>query len=458
MSRLPIRARVTVAFGGAMAVLLAGLGTFVYLRFEAHLNATIDQGLRSRADEVAALADERDSGLRDSNPGALSESDDSFAQLLSPSGRLLDTTPQLGDRSALPAEALVAARSAPVLVDVASEPAADAGPARLLASPTVARGRSLIVVVGAALDDRDDALHNLAAVILIGGPVALALATLLGYGAAGLALRPVEAMRRRAAAISADQLDERLPLPAADDELRRLGETLNRMLDRLETAIERERTFVDDASHELRTPLALHKTELELALRYADEPAALRAAIASAIEEVDRLIGLAEDLLVVARSEKGRLAIESQRIDVRGLFADLRERFSSRARESGRELLVGDVEIEVLEADRLRLEQALTNLIDNALRYGEGEVVLSARAVDSSVRLGVRDRGPGFPEGLADRAFERFTRADVARVSGGTGLGLAIVGTIASAHRGSVGARNLQPTGADVWIELPNGS
>ena len=156
--------------------------------------------------------------------------------------------------------------------------------------------------------------RNLRTILLIGGPVALLLASLAGYAVSGTALRPVEAMRRRAAEISAAEPDQRLPLPEANDELRRLGETLNQMLGRLEAALERERTFVDDASHELRTPLAMHKTELELALRYAKTPEEMRAAIASAIVEVDRLSALAEDLLVLARSEQGKLALHLRRV------------------------------------------------------------------------------------------------------------------------------------------------
>ena len=438
-----------------MAVLLAGLGLFVYLRYSSQLDETIDQGLRSRSDEVSTLVRGSPSALRRADPEGLSESDESFAQLLSPAGRVLDGSQQLGSRSALPASALPGARSEAVFVDVEDEPATDGGPARLLASPTVVEGRDAIVVVGAALDDRDDSLRSLARLLLIGGPVALLLAAALGYGASGLALRPVEEMRRRAAAISADAPNERLPLSPADDELRRLGETLNSMLDRLETAIERERTFVDDASHELRTPLALHKTELELALRYAEDPAELRAAIASAVEEVDRLIGLAEDLLVVARSDKGRLALNPEPVNVRDLLETVRGRFEARAREAGRELDVGDVSPASVEADRVRTEQALTNLVDNALRHGDGAVSLSACAGDGAVELHVSDHGCGFPDGFRERAFERFSRADAGRTGRGAGLGLAIVAAVASAHRGSVGWRELEPTGLDVWIALP---
>ena len=141
-------------------------------------------------------------------------------------------------------------------------------------------------------------LQSLALVLLIGGPAALLLAALAGYWVAGRALSPVETMRAEAAAIGGADPNARLALPAADDELRRLAVTLNEMLGRLEGAIERERRFVDDASHELRTPLALHKTELEVAQRYAESEEELRKAIASGIAEVDRLARLADDLLL----------------------------------------------------------------------------------------------------------------------------------------------------------------
>ena len=185
------------------------------------------------------------------------------------------------------------------------------GPVRVLVVPVNADGRDRVVVVGSSLGDRDEALDGLATLLLIGGPAALLLASLAGYGAAAAALRPVEAMRQRAAEISSDG-GARLPVPETNDELSRLGETLNAMLGRLETALEHERRFVDDASHELRTPLALHKIELELALSHARDENELREAISSATEEIDRLIELAEQLLVVARSEDGRVAGEPE--------------------------------------------------------------------------------------------------------------------------------------------------
>jgi signal transduction histidine kinase len=451
---VPIRLRVTLAFTAAMALVLIGVGFFLYFRLEARLDESIDNGLRSRAGEVSALASTPERALGGSHNASLIESSESFAQVLTRGGRIVDSTPQLGDRRVLSRPQLAQAAASPTFFERAGLPGIDAN-ARLLAAPIDTPAGKLVVAVGSSLGDRNDALDGLAALFLIGGPVALLLASLVGYLAAGAALRPVEEMRKRAAAISAREPEERLPIPPAKDQLQRLGLTLNEMLARIDATLERERRFVDDASHELRTPLTLHKTELELALRHGESEEELRAAIASGLEEVDRLVQLAEDLLVVARSEDGKLALAREQLSVTDLLSTVAERFRARASESGRPLIVDSEAGVLIEGDRLRLEQALTSMIDNALRHGEGEVRIWAATDGGGVRLHVSDRGSGFPPEFTPRAFERFSRADAARGQGGTGLGLAIVETIALAHGGRAGTANNPDGGADVWIEIP---
>lgn len=321
---------------------------------------------------------------------------------------------------------------------------------------TPARGGD--TVAGEREESFDEALDNLATLLLIGGPAGLLLASLAGYMAAAAALRPVEAMRLRAGEISARGPEERLPVPPANDELRRLGQTLNEMLARLEATLARERRFVDDASHELRTPLALHKTELELALRHGGGEEELRAAISSGLEEVDRLVQLADALLVVARAGEGDLEMAVEPVRIAELFAGVAKRFDARASESSRRLAVLDSGGELVVAvDPLRLEQALTSMVDNAFRHGGGEVRLWAVASGEMVELHVGDRGAGFPSEFLPHAFERFSRADAARRRGGSGLGLAIVEAIALAHGGRADAANNPAGGADVWIEVPAG-
>jgi two-component system, OmpR family, sensor kinase len=450
MSRIPIRLRVTLAFALVSAVVLAALGYFVYARFDSELSEQIDQSLRTHGDDIAALV----AGGQLGENSKLLGREESSAQVLTPNGRIYATTTQLGtDPQITPAEAAQAAQAS--FIDTREHVSGIDGEARLLARPADAPSGRLVVITAASLDDRDESLANLRTLLFIGIPVALLLASLAGYGVSGRALRPVEAMRRRAAAISAAEPERRLPLPEADDEIRRLGETLNGMLGRLDAAIERERAFVDDASHELRTPLAMHKTELELALRYATSPEEMRAAISSAIVEVDRLIQLAEDLLVIARSADGKLALDLRRVGLSDLLGDVRERFSARMAEAGRSLVIEPADGLTVEGDRLRLEQALTNLVENAIEHGGGEITVRAGESDGEVAIHVEDRGPGFASEFIGRAFERFSRGDPSRGGDGTGLGLAIVEAIARAHRGSAHAVNRDSAGADVWIELP---
>jgi two-component system, OmpR family, sensor kinase len=453
LARLPIRLRLTLAFAVAMAVMLVAAGLFLYLRLGAALDRTIDRSLLGRADDVTALVRAAGSGLRQAPGPGLVEQEESFAQVLAPDGAVLDSTPGLRDRRLLSGPELARATRTIVLVDRPPFPDSD-DPLRLLATPVQAEGGPVVVVVGTSTEERVEALESLLRQLLLGGPIVLAVASLLGYGLAAAALRPVESMRREAEAVSATAPGRRLPLPQGDDEIVRLGATLNTMLDRLEAALARERRFVSDASHELRTPLAALRTELELALRRPRPPGELEAALRSAAEETERLSRLAEDLLVLVRADGGGLPVHRERLPAAQLLARVRERYAAQATEAGREIEVEADGVELV-ADRLRAEQALGNLVDNALRYGHGEVQLAALRGNGGVELHVRDRGPGFPPEFLDLAFDRFTRADPSRHGPGAGLGLAIVEVIAHAHGGTAHAAN-RDTGADVWVELPD--
>jgi two-component system, OmpR family, sensor kinase len=415
MSRLPIRLRLTLAFAIAMAIVLAATGAFVYFRLESSLDEGIGEALEARLADATALARSGETGRRADEEGfttivagrGSAVSDDRVEGGVRTMGAVVDT--DLGVRT---------------------------------------------VLVGASLEDRDEALSELLTQLLLIAPIALLLSSLLGYWLARSALRPVEEMRAEAAAISGSEPGRRLPAGEARDEVARLAETLNAMLERLERAIQRERSFVADASHELRTPLALLKAELELALRKPRTQAELEGAIRSAASETDRLTRLAEDLLVLAQADDGRLPLRRGAIRAGEVLGSVREAFRARAEASGR-TIEADADPSVLEADRLRLEQALGNLVDNALRHGAGTVRLRALDRNGRVELHVLDEGDGFPPDFLPRAFERFGRADEARTGGGAGLGLALAAAIAEAHRGSAHAANRGEGGADVWLSLP---
>jgi heavy metal sensor kinase len=274
-----------------------------------------------------------------------------------------------------------------------------------------------------------------------------------GWIVSGRALRPVERIRREASAISATELDHRLTAPPTNDEIRRLAETLNEMLARLEAATERERRFLDDASHELRTPLTALKSELDLTRSRPRSPDELAAALVSASEETDRLVRMSEDLLVLSRAHGGRLPVHPDRTSLRDLVTSASKLFHALAESSGVSIDVTAPDVTVF-VDRSRVRQAIDNLLDNAVRHSPrgGAVRVHAGTDNGSVRIVVEDEGPGFPAGFEQRAFEPFQRA--AKRTEGAGLGLAIVKAIAESHGGSVSADNKPDGGARVVLTL----
>lgn len=451
MSRLPLRWRLTLAFVLVMAVVLAATGLFVYQRQQANLDGAIDGTLRARAGDVAALAQQSESGLKEAR-SSVSGRGPQVAQLLDASGHVLDSTPGAPARPLSSAAQLADARRGRAVTTTVSS--VGDGPVRLRAESVRAQGQKLVVVVGQSLEERDAALSDLGGVLLLGGPAALLLSSVAGYLLTGAALRPVEAMRQRAASISAAELDQRLPA-GAGDELGRLGRTLNEMLERIDTSVTRERTFVSDASHELRSPLAMLRMELELIARERPAGHALQTAAGSAIEETDRLSRLADDLLLLARAGDHQLSLRVSGASVDDLLHRAADRMRRAAASAGIEISVAAPPGVRVDVDPDRIGQALDNLVANALRYADTSVSLSARLGAASVELHVTDDGPGFPDAFLARAFERFARADSGRTEDGVGLGLAIVRTIAEAHGGEAHAGRPPGAGADVWITLP---
>jgi signal transduction histidine kinase len=452
VSRLPIRVRLAAAFALAMVIVLGSAAVFVYLRLQHDLEEAVDEGLRARADAVTDLWRESGGPAPRGRAVRISDSNrEGFAQVLDAGRRILDAGGGVSS-PALTAGELRRALTETVLVE--RRVAGIEGPAHVLARPVRGRAgsRPVVIVVGQSLDDRDEALAGMLTSFLVGGPITVLLASLLAYLLARAGLAPMEAMRRRATEVSLAR-EERLPLPGAHDEVRRLGETRNEMLDRLRSSFERERRFVADASHELRTPIAVVKTELEGALRTRDYGEDVGDALLAAVEECDRLAQLAEDLLVIARATDGRLPVRLEQVDLAALLESVQDRFSDRAEQHGRSVRHDCPEGLVVTADPLRLRQALGNLVDNALRHGDGDVLLAARPSATGVTIEVSDQGPGFGAEIVERAFDRFTRGDEARSRGGAGLGLAIVRAVVEAHGGTVeGARG---PGGMVRIVLP---
>jgi two-component system, OmpR family, sensor kinase len=451
---LPIRFRVTAGFTVAMAALLGVIATVLYLVVGAVLLDEIDTGLRSRA---ATMDVDFAVGLNLASPTrGLIESHEAFAEVIGPDGSVLESSP--GVPTELLSSSIVAGVTRPTYFQrhvrgVEHE-------ARLLAVP-VTKGRArYVIIVGSSMSDRSDALSLLVIFFIIAGPLALLVASLAGWSGAGAALRPVERMRQQAAAISTSGPDERLTLPDVDDEIRRLAQTLNAMLERLDAAVRAERRFLDNASHELRTPLTALKAELDLARARPRSATELAAALESASDETDRLVRLADDRLLLSRAHAGRLHTHLEPTALRDLLLSSATLFRNRAVAAGIDIQL-DVDDATATLDRRRTRQAVDNLLDNALRFSRRTIVLRAAVDDRTVRITVDDDGPGFPQVISDRAFVPFESAtgheDATRqtAADGAGLGLAIVKMIAESHGGTVTSGVADIGGARVTLLFP---
>lgn len=440
-----LRVRLTLAFAAGMAVVLTGVAVFVYLNLRTDLRASVDSGLQSRAQVIAGNAAHADPSL--GGRRRLIDADEAFAQVLTPSGRIVETTPAVARAALVPARELAGLRR-PTFVDH-RPPGLDQS--RLLIVPVTAAGHRAFVVVGATLSDSQEALDQALMRFAVAFPVALLLSSLIGWLLAGAALRPVERMRREAEAISASDPTRRLPVPQTDDTLARLAVTLNVTFDRLQAALERERRFVDDASHELRTPLTILKAEVDSALVDGRSLDDLQLALQGASGEVNHLVRIAEDLLVLARAERGRIPTHRTSVSLKTLVNASVQAFATVA-EAGGVTLVAEAPDATVDVDGTRIRQALDNLLDNALRHTlpGGDVRVTATLTPDALTIQVDDTGPGFDLDELELAFQPFKRGDGSRH--GSGLGLAIVHAIAEAHGGTVTAANRAGGGARMTL------
>jgi signal transduction histidine kinase len=449
MRSLPIRLRLAMAFAGAAALLLTAVGVFGYVRLAAGFSNDLDLELRQRAQDLVGPLSRQEASLHELSGSGFIERGESFAEIVTPTGQVVDSTPTLRGQALLTPAQAAAATGDTFTVDRPSARGLNE-PARLLATPFTRNGRQFVLVVGITRENGLEALRRVRDQLLVAIPLLVVLTFVGAYAVAGAALRPVELMRRRAAELTGGDPTLRLPVPVGNDEISRLGTTLNELLARVADTRERERAFVAHASHELRTPLALLRTELDLALRRPRDVTELRAAIESTAAEVDRLERLSEDLLLLAQSGEDGLPVHLETLVVSDLFDSVVARFSAVFENGGRRLEAAPTEA-VVRADRRLVQQALTNLLANALEHGDDTVCLVARDAGADVELVVSDRGDGVDPDLLDRARDRFVRGPA---SSGAGLGLSIVAAIAQAHGGASGVRRTDGV-TEGWLSVP---
>jgi heavy metal sensor kinase len=323
-----------------------------------------------------------------------------------------------------------------------------------------APGKSFLVVVATDETAVESGLRSLALILALCVPMALALSLWGGYLLAGRLLAPISEMANRARRITADSLDERLPVENPSDELGLLATSFNDALARLQDAFDRLRRFTSDASHELRTPLTAIRSVGEVALREDLRADAYRDTIGSMLEEVDRLVRLVENLLTLTRGDSGRWVLQKQPTDLTDFAESVVEDLSVLAEEKGQTLEVDSEGAVWTEIDSAVLRQALINLIDNAVKHtpkgGTIRAIVKARSEEEAL-IEVVDQGPGIPAEHRASVFERFVRVDLGRSTdaGGTGLGLSIAKWAVEANGGRIELEGEPGQGSIFRIVLP---
>ncbi len=450
-----LRARLTLWYTAALGGLLLVLGGVALVLLDRSLRRTADASLESLAHTVAEAS-------RDPTPDPLAELfgpalAERFYQLLDPLGR---PDPRLAPsrQTTLPLDAATlrnAEHGLPTFRTVRL-PGAPA-PVRILTAPVMEGGRLVqLVQVAMSLEVIEAARTRFLLVLAALLPAALLGAAAGGWFLAGRALSPVDTMVETARRIGAGDLSRRLTADTPDDELGRLAGVLNDMLARLERSFAAARQFSADAAHELRTPLTILRGELELALAGAPPEAAHRGALESCLEEVDRLAGLVEDLLFLARADAGAFPLPADAVDLAQIVADAAPALEALAARAGARLAVETAPAPVRGSAPL-LFRVVFNLAENAIKHGGAgaRVGVTTATRDGLALLEVRDDGPGIPPAERERIFDRFYRGDPARERGGAGLGLPLTRAIVVLHGGAVEVGGGPGAGSCFRVTLP---
>jgi two-component system OmpR family sensor kinase len=449
---MTIRLRLAMTFALASALLLA-VGGWLFV-------SILSSSLMSSIDSQLSVQASHGSSYLTSNPSLPTTPSGTNApeytvQVIDGANKVRGASAEAGQQPLLPPSLLREARSQAILVTVTH----DGEDQRVLAQPYAGQ-RDWLVIAAVSLESFNSTISRVTTQLAVGCSLVVLLAAVGAYFLSRSALRPVERLRREVASLFERPVPEAVGVPKTHDEIAALATTMNELLMRLRSSLERERGLIADASHELRTPFAVLRGELELAQRPGRSHDELVATIAAAAEEAARLNRIADDLLLLSRGDQGQLPMHFEVTDVHQLLIMIAHQTDSRMLAGGISCRVDAPTGLYANLDGERIRQAIDNLVENALRFSPSgaEITLTARAQGGDLELEVADHGPGFPTDFLPHAFERFRRPDSSRSrsEGGAGLGLAIVMTIAVAHGGMATAINRPEGGASVHLHLPN--
>lgn len=451
-----IRVRLTLWYVALLGLILLAFSGFLYLSLSRSLHEEVDRSLAAEA--------ERQIAMLDVGNGAPRLGDDPDSLQVGTVAALYDRTGQQllanNPRQPLPvlAEALArAARGQPTLTTTQLR---DGGEWRVLTMPVVDNGAAVgVLQVARSKAEIEGTLHQLALLMALAVPLTLLLASAGGLFLVGRALGPIDRITRAASAIGADDLSRRLNFRGGTDEVGRLAATFDGMLDRLDRAFRRQRTFTADASHELRTPLTMLASQLDVALERRRAPEEYELLLGSLREDTARMSQLLGELLTLARADAGQQLLAREPLELGELVRTVVPAMQPLAAQRGVHLAEDLRAQAVVQGDQTRLSQLLLNLVDNGLRYtpSGGEVSVSLGQEGAWAVLRVVDNGVGIASEHLAHVFERFYRADPtrSRADGGAGLGLAICQWIAEAHGGQITVESEPGRGSTFSVRLP---
>jgi heavy metal sensor kinase len=448
--------RLTIWYGGVLAVVLAVFGVVIYFTMRHQMLSRIDHGLREEMADVLSEVDRAES-----REGMLHWLDRRFGQhqgfdfqvSTSDGGRVF-VNERLGEQQMPIPSSLVADRDV-----FESHQRRDAPRWRIVTRRVDGPEGTLVVQIARSLESYDHEMSELLLALLLTGPLTVLVALGGGYFLARRALAPVDRMTETANQIEARQLAQRLEVVNPNDELGRLAETFNGMLDRLEKSFREMQRFTADASHELRTPISVIRSEAEVALNKPVSDHDKRILLSNILEECERLTRITDQLLTLSREDAGIAPFQREPVDVGGLANEIADTMRPLADAKELTLAIAANGTAVVAGDPDRLKQVVYNLLDNAIKYTQtGRVDLAVARAGDNVELTVCDTGVGIGAAHLPHVFERFYRVDKARTrsEGGTGLGLSIVQSVVVAHGGNVKVQSQPNKGTTITVSLPN--
>jgi len=439
VGRLSLRVRLVAGFAAAMLVVLAGAGTFVYLQVRGALDHELNAELALTGSRLAT-----DINRTGQSTGRSKLFSGERYQVFDSAGNVLTQSPFRSTRPLLSPAEVQAALGGPIWDDNGEVLLPDSEATRVygVALKPGTGSSAAVLAVAASRDQRDEALRELLLQLSVAGLATLVLAAFVGDRLARAALWPVERYRRQAIEVTQGASGVRLDVPAGrDDEVTRLGHSLNHMLEALEEALEHERRFVNDASHELRTPLTLIGTRVQLARRRSRTIAEHEAVLDEITVDIERISRLADQLLEMGtpQGDPGVAEITDLALVARTQAERHRSLVTSDGHGAQPETLQvftsGPAPVAV---DHVRLERVVVNLLDNAVKHGAAPVTVAVDQQSVFARLMVTDHGPGMDPAMLAAAPDRFVRAPEARSRPGSGLGLALVKTTVLAAGGEL--------------------